>query len=174
MTDIGDVTQRVDFDLDKTKRGLDSEDDIGTIMRLHNVAEDAAIDLLNLLLDGRYRVKDHQYLIQRVERCEELGIPVHFTKPLKRLNTHRNKFAHKGAEIITPTMVAELRADVGSYAPVILDDEFRFIRKGSTNSDKTMRECSDKEKYVVCVMAAMSFFTLPVAVPTATLPSAAI
>lgn len=93
--DIGSVTIEHDIDRSKILDALFTEDDIGTIIRIHFEAERALNWLLHKLTDGRSEkvVKSWKFS-QKLDLCYLLGMPDRWLSPIKTLNKDGNSFAH--------------------------------------------------------------------------------
>lgn len=161
MTDIGTVTFSFDIDTSRLKAALLSEDDIGAMIRCHFEAERAAIHVLDAVTAGRFgqkRSRRYQYLSDKLDLLEIIGLEVLHLEPLRYINKHRNKFAHDGQDRITQTQVGELWGAV-TRAASQLNEDTRFTFAGDDRyRDVRVGDLGLRERYVIGASSAIGLF----------------
>lgn len=149
--DIGTVTIEHEIDTSKFIDAVFTEDDIGTIIRVHFEAERGLNWLLHNLTDGRSEkvVKSWKFS-QKLDLCYLIGMPEKWLSPIKTLNKHRNSFAHGFQSEFTDEQIIELYHQVRRISPKF-STKMQLEVKGKGPLCKKYAECSNKEKYVMLV-----------------------
>lgn len=156
--DLGRLTVQHTVDVKRLLPALLEGDDIGAVLRCHHEAEAALNHVLERLTGGRSKRKAAAWMFaQRLEVCHLLGFHENWTIPLKIHNDQRNAFAHRGVTDIDEQHVLDLYHQVRKLYPG-LEDSFRVTVSGERPYDKTYGEASLRERYVMCMMIALSLF----------------
>jgi hypothetical protein len=141
-------------------KALIGGDEVGALVRCHFEAEQAINHVLNQLSGGRTKreVERWQQIANKLEICRVLGVGDNFCAPLKTLNKHRNDFAHNGRDTLDEQEVLDLFRQVRIAYPQF-DDSFHISVGGEQQFDKIYKNCSNKEKYVICCALAITMFS---------------
>jgi len=125
-----------------------AEDDIGAIIRCHFEVEQAANRELDVLTNQRWRRVRSQYLSDKLNLLEMIGVPSHLLAPARTLNNQRNGFAHDGAEEITEQQMLDLLRGFRALMPQFNDD-YEIAFRGRREFTAKFRDCTIRQKYVV-------------------------
>jgi hypothetical protein len=154
--DIGNITVERTFDVARMSAAYFEADDIGAVIRCHYEAEEALTHVASRLSDGRSDRRISKWnFAQKLDLCHILGVHENFLKPLTTHNKQRNEFAHQGTSTLREQQVLDVYHQVRVLYPV-LGDDFRVAFNGAQKSDKRYADATLKEKYVTCLMVAVS------------------
>lgn len=92
---------------------------------------------------------------QKLDLCHILGVHENFPKPLTTHNKQRNEFARQGTSALNEQQVLDVYHQVPVVYPAFGDD-FRVAFNGAQKSDRRYTDATLKERYVTCLIVAVS------------------
>lgn len=129
-------------------RAMNTPDDIGAIVRLHNELDDTFKHVLDTMLPSGKPHK-HRYLNDRIIALRDAGLVEVRLAPAAVINSVRNKFAHSNKEQFQSSDVVKLAAAVEAlYGGRKITDHFEIIdnRKGFERRWR-FGDMNDKERF---------------------------
>ncbi|MGU9980133.1 hypothetical protein ACJ4V0_08830 [Phreatobacter sp. HK31-P] len=141
--------------MDRFLEALKSSDDIGVIIRCHYEAERAIDSVIAHKTNDRYLVdrSGFRYLSQKIEVLHLLGVAEIYLSPFTIMNSHRNRFAHRGDEKISKADVDQLVKAVGKVGIKWREDT--PVRLNLSESfEGRLKDLPLRQRYVILAMEA--------------------
>lgn len=125
------------IDFDRLIRAVETEDEIGTVLRIH-LAMDAALGhFVKRKTAGELEpyIDRPRYTGQRISLAAALGLPIPFLAAAREINKIRNDIAHSES-VLTNAAVAKLAQQVDRIAEV--NPKFHSLEKQSISLPAAM------------------------------------
>jgi len=118
-----EVTFNFPVDTGRMIRAMETDDDVGAIVRLHFEVDRALAHVISAMIPNAEHL-NHNYMEQRIRFLSALGLPETRIHPARILNEIRNRFAHKEKEIFVPQDISRLRDAVETLYQRKIPDHF--------------------------------------------------
>lgn len=135
-------------------RAMDTEDDIGAVIRLHFEIDRALEHVVGAIIPNPEQLS-HRYMDQRIRFLGALGLPEVRIAPARIMNEIRNRFAHKEKETLVDLDIIQLQKAVEALLGNVIPSHFALInnKKGSQREWR-FGEMNLKQKF--CLLGYMT------------------
>jgi len=145
------VTASISFNFDvnsqRLLRAIETEDDIGAVIRLHFEIDRAYEHVVKTLIPDVAQLK-HRYMDERIRFLLAIGLPSIRVEPARVINGIRNKFAHDEKEAFSTADIERLSLAVEAMIGKQIPSNFALIsKKQDSYREWRYGDMSLKEKF---------------------------
>jgi hypothetical protein len=150
------VTVVFNFEVDTAKlmRAIDTDDDVGAIVRLQFELDRALEHIVRVMVPDCKQL-NHRYMDQRIRFLLSLGLPDIRVAPARVINNVRNSFAHREQDSFSTDDVARLHDAVAALTGTAIPTDFALINK-KTDAYREWRYVEMTLKQKFCLLGFIS------------------